>query len=82
MRIEFRRLTDADRDRVRRAVLADMEERDGGIDRREWIRDTFDAIRRDVIERGESFDLTLSYMIAGPQIRRHNRRIQEMENAS
>jgi len=74
MRLEIRRLSAAERDRIRRAVLADMEERgDIGCSRDEWIAATFRQIRTDVITGKWSLDFMLGQMIAGPGLRKHNR---------
>lgn len=78
MRLEIRRLTAYERDRIRRAVLADMEERgDLGCSRREWISDTFDEIRTQVTSGRWSLDLWLGHLLVGPRLRRHNRQVRE-----
>ena len=78
MKLEIRRLTDADRDRIRRAIMADMEERgDLCCTRREWIAASFDHIREETVRGRLGFDGVLSSMIVGPRIRRHNRENQE-----
>lgn len=78
MKLEIRRLSPAERDRVRRAILADMEERDDlCCTRREWIAAAFDYLREETMKGRWSFDYLLTSMANGPRFRRHNREIQE-----
>lgn len=78
MKLEIRRLTPEDRDRIRRAILADMEERDDlCCTRREWIAAAFDYLREETVKGRWSFDCLLSSMLSGPRIRKHNRENQE-----
>lgn len=78
MKLEIRRLSPAERDRIRRAILADMEEReDLCCTRREWIAAAFDDLRKDTLRGLWSFDCLVGAMLSGPRIRRRNRENQE-----
>jgi hypothetical protein len=73
MRLEIRRLTAYERDRIRRAVLADIDSRDREYTAREWIAGAFAEIRKEITTGKWSLDFMLGQMIAGPRIRKHNR---------
>lgn len=78
MKLEIRRLSPDERDRIRRAIMADMEERgDLCCTRREWIAAAFDDLRKDTMQGRWSFDYLISSMLSGPRIRRYNRENQE-----